>query len=171
MHNSAMESGKKFANTYCGLGMKILDVGGLNINGSLRSVFEDMGCSYISLDTMAHPSVDVVCAPQDPFPFDDSTFDAAVSTSCFEHDTMFWMTFRDMCRVVKVGGFLYMNAPSTGPYHGYPGDCWRFYADAGKALESWSHFKIENKSYPVELICQYFEDSSWKDNICIWKKL
>lgn len=171
MHGTAMKSGENFAKSYCRPGMRVLDVGGLNVNGSLRSIFEDIGCTYLSLDMQPHPSVDVVSLPQEPFPFQDCSFDVAVTTSCFEHDIMFWMTFRDMSRITKPGGYLYMNAPSAGPYHGYPGDCWRFYKDTGKALEAWSNFIIENKSYPVKLISQHFEGGSWKDNVCVWKKL
>jgi hypothetical protein len=51
---------------------------------------------------------------------------------------MFWLTFAEMARVVAPGGFIYISAPSNGPYHGHPGDCWRFYSDAPKALAQWA---------------------------------
>lgn len=171
MHDTAMSSGKIFAEQHAKKDMVVLDVGGLNVNGSLRPIFEDIGCKYISLDMISHPSVDVVCDPNEKFPFTDNYFDIVVTTSCFEHDPIFWMTFRDMCRVTKIGGYIYMNAPSTGPYHGYPGDCWRFYKDSGKALESWSYYKIDNISYPVKLLSQHFENGSWRDNVCVWQRI
>ena len=43
-----------------------------------------------------------------------------------------------MCRCVKPGGHIYVNAPSTGPHHPFPHDSWRFYSDAGISLEKWS---------------------------------
>jgi len=170
MHLTALNAGKEFVKKYVKKGMKVLDVGGLNVNGSLRKIFEDLECHFICLDMQAHPSVDVVSQPQDPFPFQDGEFDIIVSTSCFEHDPLFWMTFREMARVVKINGLLYINAPSAGPYHGYPGDCWRFYKDAGKALAFWSGYKINDLSYPVELLSQHFEEGTWKDNVCVWKR-
>lgn len=171
MHDTAMNAGRIFADTYAKSGMIVLDVGGLNVNGSLRGIFENIGCKYVSLDMVSHPSVDVVCDPNDQFPFKDNYFDIVVTTSCFEHDPIFWMTFRDMSRVTKIGGYIYMNAPSAGIYHGYPGDCWRFYKDAGKALESWSNYSINNITYPTKLISQHFESGSWRDNVCVWQRI
>ena len=60
-------------------------------------------------------------------------FSTQVSTSCFEHDPIFWLTFKEIARVTKVDGFVYVNAPSNEVYHGYPGDNWRFYKDAPAA--------------------------------------
>jgi len=42
------------------------------------------------MDMETHSSVDVVCNPGDPYPFDDNYFDLIVSTSCFKHDPIFW---------------------------------------------------------------------------------
>ena len=138
MHPSAMESGRRFFAAYLGTveGPGIIDVGGLDVNGTLRTVAPP-GSRYVSVDLAPGRGVDIVL--EDPFslPFPDESFDCAVSTSCFEHDTMFWLTFLEMCRVTRPGGHIYFNAPSRGPYHGYPGDCWRFYPDAGASLEAW----------------------------------
>ena len=43
---------------------------------------------------------------------------------------MFWVTFAEMARVVKAGGFVYISVPVNGPVHRHPMDCWRFYPDA-----------------------------------------
>ncbi len=56
----------------------------------------------------------------------------------FEHDEFFWDTFLNMSRALKPGGFLYINVPSGGHYHGHPGDAWRFYKDAAKYLSKWA---------------------------------
>ena len=60
-------------------------------------------------------------------------------------------------------------APSEGHYHGYPGDCWRFYKDSWKALEKWSKMS----EHPVELIEGFIDtkDNHWKDSIGIFKKI
>ena len=42
-----------------------------------------------------------------------------------------------MARVVRVGGYLYVNAPSTGYWHGFPDDNYRFYRGAVAALAFW----------------------------------
>jgi len=78
-----------------------------------------------------------VSPPGQPFPFADGSFDLVITTSTFEHDPMFWMTIREMARVVRLGGFVYVNAPSAGFYHGYPDDNYRFYRGAAGSLAFW----------------------------------
>ena len=48
------------------------------------------------------------------------------------------MLFSELVRVTKPGGLIYINAPSNGPVHRYPVDCWRFYPDSGFALQNWA---------------------------------
>ena len=60
----------------------------------------------------ADPSVDIVTPPGDKLPFGDSYVDLIVSTSCFEHDPCFWMTFKEMTRIIKPSGYIYINAPT-----------------------------------------------------------
>ena len=79
-----------------------------------------------------------------------------------------------MCRLVKPGGYIYINAPSTGPYHGYPTDNWRFYLDSWKALQKWA---IKN-NYNIELVEHYINTENiesdpvqWGDSVGIFKKL
>ena len=112
--------------------------------------------------------------PGDPFPFPDESFDLIVSTSCFEHDPCFWMTFREMGRIIKKGGYIYVNAPSNGPYHGHPGDNWRFYSDAGQALAYWSGKTIDGKSYPVTVEETFHilpMHTIWIDFVTVWKRV
>jgi ubiquinone/menaquinone biosynthesis C-methylase UbiE len=115
-----------------------LDVGSYDVNGTLRSL-SPAHVKYVGMDLEAGPGVDLVLQDPHKFPFEDNQFDLIVSSSCFEHDNMFWVTFLECVRVLKPGGFLYVNAPSNGCYHAYPQDNWRFYPDSGKALEAWAH--------------------------------
>jgi SAM-dependent methyltransferase len=175
MHDTAMISGALFGKVYGKEGMKVLDVGGLDVNGSLRKPFESLlKIQYTSMDIENGPGVDIVMNPGDPFPFEDETFDLIVSTSCFEHDPCFWMTFREICRVTKKDGYIYVNAPSNGPYHGYPGDNWRFYSDAGQALAYWSGKPIDGKCYPVKVEETFHilpQRDIWIDFVTVWKRV
>ena len=138
MHDTALELGKGFFDVYWQPSFtKILDVGSRNVNGTLRDVCPPQA-QYIGIDVSEGDGVDIVLSDPHSFPFQDETFDCIVSTSCFEHDPMFWLTFLECLRVLKKEGFLYINAPSNGPYHFYPVDCWRFYPDAGNALKEWA---------------------------------
>lgn len=174
MHYTALNAGNLFGKVYGGENIRVLDVGGQDVNGSLRPFFENtVKAKYTVLDLESHPSVDVVMKPGDSFPFEDESFDLIVSTSCFEHDPCFWMTFREMCRVVKKGGYIYVNAPSNGYHHGYPGDNWRFYADAGQALAHWASKTFDNKSYPVTLRESFHilpVNELWQDYVAVWQR-
>ena len=171
MHDTAYRCGILFGKLYGKNNFKVLDVGGQNVNGSLKSEYKNM--EYTCLDIEKHDSVDVVMKPGEKFPFDDSFFDLVISTSCFEHDPCFWITFREMCRVTKKDGFIYVNAPSNGIYHNFPCDNWRFYSDAGQALAYWASRDIEGTSYPVnieETFHIFPKDDIWIDFVCVWKR-
>lgn len=175
MHDTALLSGKLFSETYGKSGFTIVDLGGMNVNGSLRSFFENNNMKYISVDLEEHPSVDIVIKPYERLPFDTGSIDMVVSTSCFEHDPCFWITFKELCRIVKLGGFIYINAPSNGPYHKYPGDNWRFYSDAGQALAFWASKQMSNEEiFPVKVLETFHVlpiNVMWVDFVCIFERV
>jgi len=72
----------------------------------------------------------------DPYrlPFADGSVDIVLSGQMLEHCEFFWLTFAEMMRVLKPDGYLFLIAPSAGPIHEYPVDCYRFYPDAYRAL-------------------------------------
>jgi len=161
MHHSAYVNAEKFYKKYCEENIenkKILDVGSYDTNGCMRPIFQKG--NYVGVDMEFGPNVDIVANAND-LPFKENTFDIVISSSCFEHDDMFWETFREMCRVTKPGGYIYVQAPSNGPYHGWPGDNWRFYIDSWLALERWGK-KI---GYNIELVDRYIDyDTPPSDN-------
>jgi SAM-dependent methyltransferase len=175
MHLTASKSGELFAQSYGYVNKIVVDIGGKNVNGSLRYFFENLGMKYICVDIEPHTSVDIVVKPGDRLPFENGSIDLIVSTSCFEHDPCFWITFKEMTRITKLGGFIYVNAPSNGPYHGYPGDNWRFYSDAGQSLSYWSSFQFSNEPiFPVKVVETFHilpNNDVWCDFVCVWERV
>jgi SAM-dependent methyltransferase len=168
MHDTAYEIGELFFRSYVNAGNFILDIGSMDINGSLHD-FRPAGSGYVGVDLAAGNGVDVVIKTNSQLPFAKEVFDIVVSTSCFEHDMMFWLTFLEMCRVLKEGGYLYLNAPSRGAYHQYPIDAWRFFPDAGIALRDWARL---NK-HDVELLESFVTENkrdTWNDCVMIFGK-
>lgn len=174
MHNTALINAKKFYNKYCINNIQdkiILDIGSSNINGTLKPIFTHCK-KYIGLDQYEGDNVDMVCSSHNISLLEDNSIDIIVSSSCFEHDPMFWLTFKEMCRLVKLNGFIYINAPSNGPYHAYPVDNWRFYADSWKALEKWGLYL----KYNIKLLESYIDKQKsscgkWNDSVGIYTKL
>jgi SAM-dependent methyltransferase len=137
LHKSAYISGSKFFIRYATrTSASILEIGSYNVNGTLKD-FQPEGSTWLGVDIEKGPGVDLVIENTSSLPFEDSSFDYVVASSVFEHDPTFWSTFAEMVRVLKKGGCLYLNSPSNGMIHRYPIDVYRFYPDAGKALERW----------------------------------
>jgi SAM-dependent methyltransferase len=139
MHETAMEIGRRFFETYLknGKGLKIVEIGSQDVNGSLRSVAPPDN-EYIGIDFAPGKGVDVVINDPYALPLPDNCADVVVSSSCFEHSEFFWLVFNEIQRILKPSGLFYFNSPSDGFFHRYPVDCWRFYPDSGMALQNWA---------------------------------
>lgn len=172
MHDTALRTGELFFKNYGFPSCSILDVGSMDVNGTLRQ-FAPNPSEYIGVDLSPGPGVDIILKEPGDLPFEHGRFDLTVSTSCFEHDPTFWMTFLSMCCVTKSGGFVYISAPSNGPVHRHPVDCWRFYPDAAVALVKWVNNENIMRDH-MELIENFRMSPSrdgWIDQVMIFGKL
>lgn len=71
--------------------------------------FPSLNVNYTGVDHIAGPNVDVVIDIDKELPFPDSSVDVVISTSAFEHDQMFWITFLDLLRILKPNGMLFLQ--------------------------------------------------------------
>jgi SAM-dependent methyltransferase len=122
--------------------VSVLDVGGSDYNGSYREVFADPRFAYTAADITDGPGVHLVI--QDPYrlPLEDRSVDIVISGQMLEHCEFFWLAFGEMVRVLRPGGFIFLIAPSSGPEHRYPVDCYRFYPDAYRALARYANCAV-----------------------------
>lgn len=98
-------------------GTKVLDVGSLNINGTLRDFFEE-NVDYTGIDVGSGPCVDIVCRGE-LFDAPNDTYDVVCSAECFEHNPEWLATFHNMIRMCKPGALLFFTCATTGrPEHG-----------------------------------------------------
>ena len=169
MHISAHQNGKLFVDLYCIQDhCRILDVSSYNMNGTLRE-FRREGMDYVGVDMAAGPGVDMVMPSPDEIPFGDNEFDAVVTTSTCEHAAHFWLLLLEMIRVVKPGGYIYINAPSNGAFHQYPFDYWRFYPDAGLAFVDWARKNGHVVGLVESGICRQGAEQ-WSDFVAVLQK-
>ena len=136
-------------------GLDVLDVGGADVNGSYKPIFEGTGARYIVADLETHPSVDIILEDPYKLPFPDDAFDIVISGQMLEHCEFFWVAFSEMVRVCKPTGFIFLIAPSAGPIHRYPVDCYRFYPDSYRALAKWTGCHL--------IDCWLDERGPWRD--------
>jgi hypothetical protein len=90
-------------------GVSVLEIGSLNINGTVRDFFNAR--EYIGVDLAAGPGVDVVC-PGNELRYDDNSFDVVISAECFEHDAHWQLTFSNMFRMAR--GLVIFTCATTG---------------------------------------------------------
>jgi len=90
---------------------KVLEVGSLNINGSIRELFTE--CNYLGIDVGPGKDVDLVCEGQN-LAHPNETYDTVCSCECFEHNPYWVETFNNMYRMTKSGGLVFMTCATTG---------------------------------------------------------
>jgi SAM-dependent methyltransferase len=96
--------------------IKVLEVGSLNINGTVRDHFTD--CTFVGVDVDEGPGVDLTCGGQD-VDHPDNTYDTTCSCNCFEHNPYWVESFRNMYRMTRSDGLIFISVPTTGyPEHG-----------------------------------------------------
>jgi SAM-dependent methyltransferase len=140
-------------------GSSVLDVGGADVNGTYQPIFAD--CRYVTLD---HERADVIVDGYD-WPLEDESFDVVVSGQCLEHDKFFWLTLKNIARVLKPGGIFLLVVPWEAPVHRYPIDCWRFLPDSASVMGEWANMELieqhgdagrrEGKPGLADLACAY----------------
>lgn len=125
MHGSVMEWVAGIGRTHDFAGRDVLEVGSLDVNGSVRPLFASAS-SYTGIDYRPGHGVDSVMNAH-YVGFRDESFDVVISTEMLEHDDEFWLSVREMGRVLKSNGILIVTARGNGFMpHDYPADYWRF---------------------------------------------
>jgi len=97
-------------------GTKVLEIGSLDINGSVRRFFDS--CEYTGIDIGPGSKVDIVCRGED-FPEKAGRYDVVISTEVFEHTENWDLIFINMLRLMKRHGMIIFSCASWGrPQHG-----------------------------------------------------
>lgn len=123
----------------------VVDIGSRAVSGHTmthRSIVEQYDLSYLGLDVVSGPNVDVVMQEAYRFPLKTDSADIIFCGQVFEHVPYFWVTFLEIARVLRPGGIIFLTAPSRGHRHSPPTDCWRFYPDGMLALAKFSDLEL-----------------------------
>jgi hypothetical protein len=87
----------------------VLEIGSLNINGSIRQFFQQ--CNYVGVDIGAGRDVDIVARGEE-LTYGDESFDVVASCECFEHNPHWAKTFDNMVRMA--GSLVFFSCATTG---------------------------------------------------------
>jgi len=147
MHTTSYDAMARFVANYLDpfrrQPLRIMDVGSQDVNGSYRPLFDDPAWRYAGADMVAGKNVDIVL--RDVYSWREiksASFDVVVSGQTLEHVEYPWMTVMEIARVLKPAGICCLIAPSAGPEHRYPLDCWRWYADGAQALARYADLDV-----------------------------
>lgn len=175
MHQSSIDKMTMFREVYLSEKLNdplhILDLGSQDVNGSYRPIFSQHVWHYVGLDMEAGNNVDIVL--RTPYVWREiasESADVVISGQAFEHIQFFWITMLEVARVLKPGGICCILAPSSGPEHRYPVDCWRFYPDGMMSLAHFAQMEV------IEAKTQwenngYNDDSDWwHDSMLVCRK-
>lgn len=113
----------------------VLEIGSLNINGSIRQYFND-AIEYIGIDLQKGDGVDrIMNAHNISKVWNSFTFNTVICLETLEHDLKPWITITTMRKVLKQGGILLVSTPTFGfPLHRFPKDYYRFGEDIYRDL-------------------------------------
>ncbi|MBE6489639.1 MAG: methyltransferase domain-containing protein [Methanobrevibacter sp.] len=171
MHKSSYQKMQYFKDTYLNpnVELKILDIGSYDKfgNNNYSLIFNEKNWIYKGLDLVEGDNVDIVVNnPYDWIEIDDEEYDVVVSGQAFEHIEFFWETLNQIKRILKPNGLLCIIAPSSGPEHRNPFDCYRFNDSAMKSMAKYIKFHV------LEYGTDYDETSNpWNDTYLIAKKI
>jgi SAM-dependent methyltransferase len=176
MHQTSLDNMTRFRQTWLARREKepliILDLGSMDVNGSYRKLFDRSPWIYKGVDMALGENVDIVLTNiwhWKEIPSD--SVDVLVSGQAFEHIAFFWITMLEVARVLKPGGLCCIIAPSSGPQHRYPVDCWRFFPDGMDALARFARLKVlsaENRAFDADPADA--KKDMWKDTVLVCQK-
>jgi SAM-dependent methyltransferase len=167
MHQSSLRHVEDLLTRYSIRTGTVVDIGSMDVGGTYRDLFPE--CRYIGMDMKAGPGVDVVAREHYRYPVSSGSADLVISGQTFEHIDFFWLAWLEMSRIAKPDGLIFLLAPSRGPEHRYPVDCWRFYPDGFRALAKWAGVKL------VEVSTDWEQDpdpdsAPWGDTVGVFRR-
>lgn len=90
---------------------KVLEAGSLNINGTIRTLFDL--CDYTGIDIGPGPCVDFVAKAHE-YDGPSDYFDVVCSCEMFEHDMYLNLSLPNLVRMLKPGGLFFFTCATTG---------------------------------------------------------
>ena len=110
-------------------GKRVLEVGSLDVNGSVRGdIMALRPAEYVGIDIRPGPGVDVICDAGDLVDrFGERAFDVVISTELLEHARDWRRIVSNIKRVTRPGGLMIVSTRSYGvDFHRRPWDYWRY---------------------------------------------
>ena len=109
MHKQQMNFARQAIEDYDGPIKSVTEFGSLNINGTVRDLFDAE--FYVGIDIGKGPGVDIVCRAHE---YQGPQTDCVISCEMLEHDLYWQRSLVAMCEHLKPGGLLIVTCATTG---------------------------------------------------------
>lgn len=121
----------------------------LDLGAGLRQIYFS---NVTNLEIYPSLSTDVVAVGED-MPFDDGQFDEILAFAVLEHTRRPWEVAREMTRVLKPGGRIWVDFPFLQAVHGFPHHYFNATPQGNRSLFE-EHFdiesvKVEGNQHPI----------------------
>lgn len=113
-------------------GMRILEIGSREVTGKSHARSEFSKAEYVGFDYYPGDNVDVVGDAHKLSSYFEEKFDLVYSSACFEHFAMPWIVAVEIAKVLKVGGFVFVETHFSHGSHERP---WNFFQFSDMALK------------------------------------
>ncbi len=126
---SCIEFGQRRLSKNLVKGLRVLEVGAYDVNGSLKEfVMSYEPASYLGVDVVPGPNVDYLCPVELIVEcFSKEAFGLVICTEMLEHVKDWRLAVTNLKLVCRIGGTILLTTRSNGfPKHDFPGDYWRF---------------------------------------------
>lgn len=135
MHQEARITFRDFVDKYLSeaRNISIADVGSFDVNGTYKEQLRQ-DWDYFGIDIVPGKNVNFVVPVRGKWSIRSEEFDVVISGQMLEHCWKPWETVKEMARILKPGGLMFLSAPNSWPYHEHPTDNWRFWPEGFKAL-------------------------------------
>lgn len=132
------------------------------------------------LDVQQYPHTDIVCNTT-KLPFPDATFDAVISQAVFEHIPNPFLTAKELHRILKPGGTIFIDTAFMQPLHGDPSHYFNMTLHGLRLVMSdFQELRsgVRPYQYPsfgfimqIEAVLPYITQQAWKDKLQHWREL
>lgn len=116
-------------------GFRVLEIGSREVTGpsGAREAFSE--AEYVGFDYYPGDNVDVVGDAHRISSFfkDDEKFDLVYSSACFEHFAMPWVVATEIAKILKVGGYVFVETHFSYSSHERP---WNFFQFSDMGLRT-----------------------------------
>lgn len=114
-------------------GMRILEIGSREVTGQSCARKEFFNAEYIGFDFYPGKNVDVIGDVHKLSSYfkKDEQFDLIYSSACFEHFAMPWVVAREISKMLKIGGIVFVETHFSFSSHERP---WHFFQFSDMSL-------------------------------------